>query len=566
MSPPHAGTSVAPAASRPAPAAVGIAAAVEASGCVVVLLDAGARVSWGNARAHEVLGPDLRGAPLGRLLSPSHDAAFLDGLRRAVAAGERWRGECLLRGREAHGILDLSVAPIASPDGTRAVGVAMVLSDHRTCDASLCHLVRVDRLTGLANRRGFMEATAAALANAAALGLSAGVMVVDIDHFGDINTRCGHDVADALLRDVGARLGALHGAEQTVARLGEDQFGIVRLGRLDEEETLPWVEEVRAAVAAPCRIGGAPIRVTASVGLAVVCDLDTSMEAAVAGAEAALRRAKAHGRDGWCLFDPVLDQASHRHARLRRDLAHALEGGGLHLVFQPIVRLAGRGLVGVEALCRWTHPELGPVSPGEFVPLAEAAGLAARFDLWVLDEALRQAAGWTARHGPRAPHVSVNVSPKQIQSPAFTDAVLDRIARHRIDPGLLTLELTEHAVLQSPAAALRELGRLSAAGVALAIDDFGTGYASFAYLRDLPATRLKIDATFVRRAEGGTKDGLIVAAVAALAEAFGLECVAEGVETEAHEGLCAGHGIRLGQGWLYGRPMPPEAVDAMIAA
>lgn len=421
------------------------------------------------------------------------------------------------------------------------------------------HLLTHDALTGLMSREGFASKLTERQRGPDAP--AAAVLVLDLHRFHEINDTLGHDVGDAVLRAVAARLLAWCGDRPAiVARLGADEFAAwIADARLPGQATAMG-EELLAALRAPVHTPSATLEPAATVGIACpdrggpAGDLLRCAHAAMRQARDALRAVRVHDPD-----QAVTDGATFA---LRSAFSHALRerDGGLSLAYQPKVSLADGRLTGVEALARWCDPQHGQVPPARFVPLAEQSELIHAFTAWAIESALAQCAAWRAQ-GHAVP-VAVNISPLNLLDADFAERLKGALARHDVPPALLELELTETALMREPEVTLRRLRAVRDLGVRLSIDDFGTGWASLSYLKRLPVTTLKIDRAFVDGIEHDEANRHIVRATVQLAHAFGVATVAEGVETAEAAHCLVGLGCGVAQGFHFARPMTAEDLAA----
>lgn len=425
---------------------------------------------------------------------------------------------------------------------------------------------RLDSLTGLPGRELFRDQ----LRQALALGAPAGglaVVVLGLDRFKLVNETLGHHAGDELLCAVADRLGRSLEDGHTLARLAGDQFAILAEELTDERGALALARRLTERLEQPIMVGDRELFATATVGIAVAHDDVEPPDVVVRDAEIAMYRGKARGGARVEIFerdpqprgpDPLLIEADLRRALRRREL---------RLVYQPLVSLDREEIVGFEALLRWAHPELGLVSPAQFVPVAESTGLIVPIGAWVVEQACHQLATWASRvESGTIPYVSVNVSGRQLTEPGFPGVVQRALAASGVPSDRLTLEITETLLMEqtvSPVAALQELKEL---GVRLMLDDFGTGYSSLSYIKQLPLDGLKLDRSFIVGLEHDEQDRRIVEAVVGMATALGLEVVAEGVETAAQLALLAGIGCDLAQGFYFARPMAGPALDELLSS
>ena len=405
-------------------------------------------------------------------------------------------------------------------------------------------IATTDALTLRPNRLAFI----AALRNVR--GEPSAIVLVDVTHFKTINNALGHEAADAVLLALCERIESAAPSARIMARVGGDEFALLHLGPQAEEQAWVAAQRVLSSLAEPLRLAGERLRVGVTIGLAA--GVDTPEASLLKNADIALQAAKANGRGQIHAFHDAMRTTGRHRERLREDLRDAVERGELHLVFQPIVDLGDRRTRGFEALLRWTHPAFGSISPAEFVPLAEETGLIVPIGRWVVEQALRQARLW-----PDDIFVAVNMSARQLGDVTLPDVVGESLLRHGIRPSRLEFEITEGVLIENDAEALTLLHRLRDLGCRFSLDDFGTGYASLSYLRRFPFSKLKIDQFFLRG--GSDEDVAIIRTVCELADRLALEIVAEGVETEENRKVVLMAGGRLGQGYLFDRPLSADA-------
>ncbi len=494
------------------------------------------------------------------LRSDRHDADFYAGLWRALLEDGHWHGEIWDR-RKSGEIYPkwLCINAVRLPSGElRFVALFADISERKAHEQRIDHLAHHDALTGLANRRQLQARAPRLLAGARRGEAGAALLLIDLDHFKQINDSLGHDVGDHLLVEVAGRLNAAVRASDIVARLGGDEF-VVLLGRIDgSRDVAPLAEKIRAALARPHEIDGHVLHATPSIGIAL-CPADgATLDTLLKAADIAMYQVKAAERNGWRFFEPKMDEEVRRRQRLAADLRAALAGRQLALHYQPQLDVGGRRVIAWEALLRWNHPELGQIGPEEFIPIAEETGLIVPIGAWVLETACRDAVAWSARRGD-AESIAVNVSARQIEHGDFTAGLVAILARTGLPARRLELELTESALFGDTPRVRATLDGLRALGVRLTLDDFGTGYSSLAGLNHFAIDRLKIDRGFTAGLDQ-PRSAAIVAAVVTLAAALGLDVVAEGVETSEQLAFLMDKGCMIAQGFLHGRPMPADAV------
>ncbi|MCF8476886.1 MAG: EAL domain-containing protein [Pseudolabrys sp.] len=423
----------------------------------------------------------------------------------------------------------------------------------------LRHLAMHDPLCGLPNRIFFGERLEAVIDEVRTSNNSAAVFYIDLDHFKDVNDTLGHPVGDELIRSVTLRLSHTLRGGDLVARLGGDEFAVISaaIGH-DTAKMTALAQRIIAAICAPYSIGGHNIVIGASIGIAAV-DKNCSIAADIMRyADMALYRAKNEGRNRACIYDDAMDADLSCRKLLEADLREAIETDQLRLHYQPIVNKSGETMLGVEALCRWTHPTRGEISPAEFIAAAEQSGLIIELGAWALRRALIDGKAWPELT------VAVNVSPMQFRRADFAELVERTLAETNFDPTRLELELTESVLLGNIDTAEAGMLRLKALGVRLALDDFGTGYSSLLYLRRFPFDKLKIDRSFVLSIEKAADAAAIVHAVVSLGRGLGMKVTAEGVETADQHLFLRAAGVHFMQGFRFGRAVPRDDITARL--
>ena len=416
-----------------------------------------------------------------------------------------------------------------------------------------------DGLTRLPNRLMFEGTLAQAVQQADASGERMAMLFIDLDGFKPVNESLGHHMGDLMLREIAARLKRFARPEDRVAHLGGDEFLMLVRGNPSAEDATIFAERLQALISEPCNMNGREAAVSSSVGIAMYPENGVMAEL-IAHAEAAMRAAKSGGGATHCFFEARMMSGARDQFDLLRDLRRALAEGQLHLMYQPKVHAPSGEITGAEALMRWQHPQRGLVGPAVFIPIAERFGLIGAIGNWLIDEACRQAGQW--RDEGLRMRVAINLSAYQLRHADLADRIDAALKRHRINPQLLTCEITESVAMEDASNAIRMVEKLGAMGVNISIDDFGTGYSSLAYLRKLRAGELKIDRSFVMDLETSADARAVVDAVVKLAQALGLKVVAEGVETEAQHEILRAFGCHELQGFLFARPMSALALSA----
>ena len=440
---------------------------------------------------------------------------------------------------------------------------ALLANSLAAANKELAYLALHDNLTKLSNRVLLEDRLTQAIRTADREKRRFALMFMDLDGFKAVNDVYGHHVGDLLLIDVAQRIGARVRQQDTVARVGGDEF--VVLAYVDDpEDAGTLADALLQVVREPFMAGGHELRVSTSIGIAIYPGDGGNQHDLLTNADAAMYHAKGLGRNAYSFFAPSMNADVHQQLQLVQDLRRAVERHELVLHYQPKFNAPNGPIMGVEALVRWQHPQRGLVPADEFIPLAEKTGLIVPLGAWVLDEACRQMAQWH-REGRTGWTVAVNLSALQFSHAALIDTVRDTLARHALDPRSLTLEITESTAMRDVDASLQILQQLDAMGVRISIDDFGTGYSSLLYLKRLPASELKIDRGFVRDLAHDTEDAAIVSAIVALGQTLNLRIVAEGVETAEQQAFLTRLGCHSLQGYLLGRPMTAESLSASMA-
>jgi diguanylate cyclase (GGDEF)-like protein len=417
-----------------------------------------------------------------------------------------------------------------------------------------------DGLTGLPNRMLFGDRLSRALAHARRNDLPVAVMVVDLDRFKGINDSLGHAAGDELLRQAAQRMRACVREEDTVARLGGDEFALLLPYVSGVEGAVTAAKRLLGAFVAPMELGGQPVVVSPSIGISLFPQDGGDADLIVAGADAAMYRAKERGRNTFEIFSPALRQEANEQLALEAALRRGLEAGEFVLHYQPKVNLQTGRITGAEALVRWNHPEKGFLYPGSFVPLAEQTGLVGALGQFVIAAACEQLAAWRL-DGLSDLTVAVNVSARELGEELVE--YVTRALRLACIPGhALELELTESAALDSLELTVQVIQQLRGLGVTCSIDDFGTGYCGLSYLNRLPIDALKIDRSFITELSGGSDT--IVTAVIALGHSLGLKVIAEGVETADQLAYLASRGCDEMQGYLFSKPIPADDFAALV--
>ena len=506
------------------------------------------------------------GLPFGFVIAPEHKAAF----RGLEAAGALSSAHPPASGRIADTVgrrsdgstfpIEVELGPMAHGDRIYTLAVVRDISERKSHTAALEHQALHDSLTGLPNRTLFGQHVVKALAAAKRLDEPRSVLVMDLDGFKHVNDTLGHDHGDTLLKEVGSRLQGVLREADTVARLGGDEFAILPDGPTDLVAAAAVAWTIQQACEPPFAISGELIHLGASVGIALYPEHGINTTDLLRRADLAMYEAKRSG-SAHAVFDSEHEQQLARHLALLGDLRHCIERGQLVLHYQPKVDLNSRTVSGVEALVRWSHPTLGLLAPGSFMPEVERIELIAPVTRWVLEEALRQQGAW--RDDGLDLTMAVNIAAASLRPASdLPDTVAELIAGQGVAPDLLTLELTERSLIEAGAPDV--LHRLHDMGVNVSVDDFGTGYSSLAYLQRLPVDEIKVDRSFVTNLFEASDNEVIVRSTVDLAHNLGLRVVAEGVEDAGVLDLLVNYGCDHAQGFFFSRPQAPADLKSWL--
>jgi diguanylate cyclase (GGDEF)-like protein/PAS domain S-box-containing protein len=510
---------------------------------------------------------EVRGRRPTLLGDERHDEAFFAELWNSVHHTGRWQGE--LWGRSKSGEVRpylMTVSTLHDEQGVvlNYVAVMRDISNIKQSQQQLEYLANYDALTGLGNRNLFLTQLKVGIERAARHRRGLALIFIDLDNFKVINDTLGHDVGDQLLSEVARRLKACVRQEDIVCRLGGDEFTVYVEDFADPQLLVSTAQRLVQAVSEPYQITGHDIFVTASIGISTYPNDGATISELVKNADVAMYKVKEQGRNGFQFFREDMNARAFERLVFVSGLRRALERNEFRLVYQPQVDLTDRRTRGAECLLRWNHPDLGEVSPGSFIPVAEETGLIVPIGVWVFRSVCEQLSRWGGLRSPG--RISVNLSARQFRQPDLVDAIRSAVAEAGVSAAMLGVEVTESALIDDPEKASVTLSRLKDMGLAISIDDFGTGYSSLSYLKRFPIDCLKIDRTFVRDIATDPDDAAIVTAIITMAQSLKLDVVAEGVENQEQLDFLRARGCAAAQGFFFSRPLPAEAFRSMLAA
>jgi diguanylate cyclase (GGDEF)-like protein/PAS domain S-box-containing protein len=548
-----------------------LAAIVEASDQAILGLSPELVVTSWNPGAERVFGyqaDEAVGRSVFDLLLPPNRRAQDSALHRVVRGERLSAHQTEVRTKDGR-LLPISVSASPMIDETGAiVGLATIgedISRRKALEDRLHHQAFHDPLTGLANRALLSDRLEHALARQARAGGMLGVVLLDLDDFKSINDSLGHRAGDELLIMVADSLRACTREADTLARLGGDEFAILLEDLTGPEDASRFAERLVSSMSSRFSFGDHSFPVSASIGIALVEGGAATLDDVIRDADVAMYLTKSTAKGGFTVFEPGMHLAVKDRLRLKADLARALGTDELSLHYQPIIDLPTGEIVGVEALARWAHPELGMVAPDRFIPVAEESGLIVPLGLWVLETACRDVQGWQQEAGAPAPlRLSVNVSGRQLEDPGFVDSVRRLLDHLAFDPKQLILEITETVLVAKAEESIEKLHGLKALGVHLAIDDFGTGYSSLSSLQRLPVDIVKIDRSFIAHLDGDDEQANLARAVLGLGRTLQLQTVAEGVESDDQATELRRLECSLAQGYYFARPTDRVTLAALL--
>lgn len=543
--------------------------AVENAPVEMMITDAKGRIEYVNPQFCATMGyvaADVLGQNASMVSSGMTPPEMYDDMWKTIQSGETWRGEILNRTKDGELIWEfLAISPIRERAGgiTHFLAVKENINSRKLAADRIRRLATHDMLTGLANRVLFREKLDATIAQTQSTGLLAAILFIDLDGFKEVNDHHGHDFGDRLLRAIAQRLSRMEGEFVCVARFGGDEFALVLRPTVDRQAAVAAAERVCDTLRQRFNIDDIDLFVTASTGLVIIPEHGVRADDLLISADLAMYSAKNHGGDRVCVFDGALKAAAERRSMLVEGLRKAVRTNNLDIYFQPLFRVEDRSLYGFEALARWQHPEWGPISPAEFIPIAEETGIVLALGQIILHKTCAQIAAWK-QAGFAVPPVSVNLSPVELTQHDIVQRIVGCLRDFRLDADAVRLEITETAAFTDPEQSLAALDALRSAGFSLMLDDFGTGYSSLAQMQRLPITTVKVDRSFVQNMMTDKNSRELTRSIIHLGKILDKTVVAEGVESDEALALLHERGCHAVQGYLFAQPLPAAVAEGWL--
>ena len=540
--------------------------AVDQSPAAVVITDVKGRIEYVNPQFVRTSGytlEDAKGQKMNITKSGYMSSKVYDDLWGTITSGQEWRGE--LYNKKKSGELfweKVSISPIKNHEGviTHFIGIQEDITVQKEYERRLVHEAHFDSLTKLPNRLLALDRLSQALVRARRKKQAVAVLYIDLDRFKMVNDTLGHPVGDELLVEAARRLVSSVRESDTVARLGGDEFLIILQDLQDEsqQQIITLARKVLELFSAPFTFEGMEAFITASIGITIYPDDGNDVTVLLRNADAAMYKAKGGERNAFRFFTPEMNEEAVERMEMEHHLRHALEKKELSLCYQPLVEAQSGKVIGAEALLRWNNPELGPVPPDRFIPVAEDTGLIIPVTDWVLREACKEAKSWQKTGEVPFLRIAVNISSRHFIGGDLVKTVSRALEENNLSPGNLELEITERLLIEDPAKASRILYELNRMGVRLSIDDFGTGYSALSYLKEFPFQTLKVARAFIRGIIVEEKDAALVKTIIAMSHGMGLKVIGEGVETQQQLESLRSLGCDWIQGFYISKPLSPE--------
>jgi diguanylate cyclase (GGDEF)-like protein/PAS domain S-box-containing protein len=540
---------------------------LEATSDVVIIADPGDSIIYLNPGARKLL--DITGEPPELNIRNVHPGDQWNFLRKELLAhgGGIWQGDVLLQAEDGTQI-PVSLVIIAHRDNSGEVEYYSLLGrdirERKAYERQIQHLANYDSLTDLPNRSLLADRVTQAINHCHWTSRPLALLMIDIDRFKLVNDGYGQDTGDLLLKQFGSKLRAATRNRDTIARISADCFAVLATELASLEEIGVLVGKLQTDLAGPFNLNGQIMTVSTSIGVSVYPRDGQDFATLLQNADVAMHRLKERGEGGFQFYTAEMTRNASERVRIETELRHAVAARHLELHYQAQVGLEREEIIGFEALMRWNHPLQGMLAPGLFIPVAENSEIIYQMGEWALFSACRQMSEWDQLSALR-PGIAVNVSARQFRGKGFVDMVERILKATRLESARLELELTESVLVHDYQEASTILNQLHELGVRIALDDFGTGYSNLSYLSRLPIHTLKIDKSFVQRAPGDSNDAEIVRAIIMLADALGLQVLAEGIETREQLELLRQYGCRKGQGYYFARPLPAGDIPPLLS-
>ncbi|MGC7890203.1 sensor domain-containing protein [Vibrio anguillarum] len=535
----------------------------------VVITDAQANIISVNVafsvitgyQAEEVLGNNPR-----ILQSGYHDASFYQQIWQTIRDKKPWKGEFVNRRKNGSLYPQLSTITPVFDNELEVVNYICVFEDislRREHEETIKQLAHFDVLTTLPNRTTALREMAVQIKHSQKIGESFAILFLDIDHFKHINDSFGHYSGDQALIEIANRLKTCLTDTDHLARIGSDEFVILLTHLAQDRHLSPIISKIFSIFEQHIVLGEESLRLSTSIGVAIYPQDGETPEALLKNADTAMYQAKKNGRNGYAFYSPELTDIALTQIRLQSALYQALEHDQFYLVYQPQFELSSNKLLGFEALIRWQHPQLGQISPAEFIPIAEKSGLITSIGEWVLRTACEQGKKWFD-DGYHIDTLAINISTIQLKQANFLSKLKAILAHSQFPACKLELEITEGFLIENQQKAIHDLQKIVEQGIRIALDDFGTGYSSLSYLKGLPLQKLKIDRSFIHDIPDNSESNAIVAAVVAMGKSLSLNITAEGIEDEQQRHYLNSIGCQFGQGYYLGRPVGVKEATELL--
>ncbi|MDT8404568.1 EAL domain-containing protein [Sulfuriflexus sp.] len=548
-----------------------LSSAVEQTADAVTITDAEGNIEYVNAAFSDITGfskQEAIGQSCSMLKSGRHNAAFYAGLWQSLTEGHTFQDIFINRRKDGNIYYEeKSITPLKDEKGkvTHFISTGKDITEQMATRQRLHHLSSHDGLTDLPNRSLFIDRLSQAISRARWNGRVVAVLFIDLDRFKNINETLGFEYGDSVLQAVASRLTQNVRDGDTVARLGDDEFAILLEDIYQKEDIPVVVEKIIKSLSQIHIFDEHELFVTTAMGISLYPSDGDDAQTLIQNADVAIHHAKESGSNNYRFYESKMNTQSLYRLNMESSLGKALEREEFFLLYQPQINLKSGQIIGFEALLRWQHPELGTVSPVEFIPLLEETGMINQVGRWVLRTACQACRTWNEM-GLHDIKVSVNMSPVQFDNDNISHIVADALSETWLEAKYLEIELTESTIMRSPQKTISVLDELNAMGVTLAIDDFGTGYSSLSYLQKFPIDVLKIDRFFVKDVSKNNGGASIVNAIISMAHSLKMSVVAEGVEDNEQLAFLQEHDCEMVQGFLFSKPVPHEAAMQLLKA